>query len=213
MRDGAVAIMDITCRPYVDDYLDRCAMLAADAWPFAAVITEDIHSLMKGFVKLSLLWSDYTEVCCTNDKVVGFLFGLIQKKLPGFGQSLELNKMSWRFFTGKYGKPRRRLRFLVSCIQTLIKVEFYGRTFDSEVEFFVVDKEYRGRGIGQSLMNHFTEHLRQADKKTVYVCTDIECNWTFYEKYGFIKHRDFYDNGLSFLRAERTYSYIYYYKL
>ncbi|MFC1634486.1 GNAT family N-acetyltransferase [Planctomycetota bacterium] len=205
--------MDITYRPYVDEDLDRCAALAADAWPIAAVISEDTHSLMKGFVKLGLLWSDYTEVCCTNDKVVGFLFGLTQKKLPSFRQSLEMNKMSWQFFTGKYGKPRHRLRFLMSFTQTLVKVEFYCRTFDSAIELFVVDKECRGRGLGQSLMNHFTEHLRQADKKTVYVYTDIECNWTFYEKYGFIKHRDFYDNGLSFLRAARTDSYIYYYNL
>lgn len=205
--------MDITFRQYVDDDLDRCAELAAEAWPFMAVITEDIHSLMEGFVKFCLLWSDYTEVCCTNNQVVGFLFGLTQKRLPGFRQSLEMNKISWQFITGKYGKPKPRLRFLATCVQTLMKVEFYGRTFESDVEFFVVDKEYRGRGIGQTLMDHFAKHLRQAGKKTVYVYTDVECNWTFYEKYGFVKHKDFYDNALSFLRAEKTYSYIYSYTL
>ena len=119
--------MDITFRQYVDDDLDRCAALATEAWPFLSIVTEDIHSLMEGFVKFSLLWSDYTEVCCTNDQVVGFLFGLTQKKLPGFRQSLEMNKLSWRFITGKYGKPKPRLRFLTRCVQ------FVNQVFDAEL--------------------------------------------------------------------------------
>ena len=179
--------MDITYRPYVDDDLDRCAVLAADAWPIAAVIAEDTHSLMKGFVKLSLLWSDYTELCCINNKVVGFLFGLTQKKLPSFRQSLEMNKMSWQFFTGKYGKPRHRLRFLMSFTQTLVKVEFYCRTFDSEIELFVVDKECRGQGIGQCLIEHYLDQLRGLDVPGVHLHTTShnKAACRLYEKVGF----------------------------
>lgn len=205
--------MDIYYRPYINDDLDHCAALAADAWPIPSVIADDTLSLMIAYVKLSLLFSDYSEVCCVNDKVVGFLFGQADKTLPGLKESFELKKLSWGLITGKYGKLRRRLRFLASFVQTLLKVEFYGRKFDSEVELFVVDGEYRGRGIGQSLMNRFTTHLKQKNKKTLYVYTNIECNWPFYEKYGFIKHKDFYDNNLSFLRGSKTYGYIYYYRL
>ena len=205
--------MDIYYRPYVNDDLDHCAALAADAWPIATVISENTHSLMKAYVKLSLLLSDYSEVCCVNDKVVGLLFGHTDKTLPSLKESFELKKLSWGFITGKYGKSKHRLRFLVSFIQTLLKVEFYCRKFDSEVELFVVDKEYRGQVMGRSLMEHFTVHLREKNKKTVYLYTNLESNWTFYEKYGFIKHRDFYDNQLSFLRGSKTYGYIYYYRL
>lgn len=213
LRDGATAVMYMYYRPYANDDLDRCAALAADAWPVASAIAEDTHSLMIAYVKLCLLYSDYSEVCCTDDKVVGLLFGRTGKKCLSLREGFEFDRLSWGFLTGKYGKTKRRLRFSVSFVQTLVKAEFYGRKFDSEVELFVVDEEYRGQGIGQSLMNHFTRHLKQKNRKTLFVYTNIESNWTFYEKYGFIKHRDFYDNNLSFLRGSKTYGYIYYYEL
>ncbi|UCG56238.1 MAG: GNAT family N-acetyltransferase [Phycisphaerales bacterium] len=203
-----------TCyRPYIEDDLDRCAALAAEAWPVASAIAGDIHSLMIAYVKLSLLFSDYSEVCCTDDQVVGFLFGRTDKKFLSLRERFEFNKVSWGFLTGRYGTCKRRLRFGVSFIQTLTKVEFYGRRFDSEVELFVVGQEHRGQGIGQSLMNRFTGHLKQKNRKTLFVYTNMESNWTFYERYGFTKHRDFHDNNLSFLRGSKTCGYLYYYKL
>jgi hypothetical protein len=118
-------------RPYANDDLDRCAALAADAWPVSSVITEDIHSLMVVYVKLCLLFSDYSEVCCTDDQVIGFLFGRTGKKRLNLKENFELNKLSWGFLTGRYGKCKRRLRFSVSLLQTMTKVEIYGRKFDT----------------------------------------------------------------------------------
>ena len=89
--------MDIYYRPYINYDLDRCAALAADAWPIPSVIADDIHSLMIAYVKLSLLFSDYSEVCCTDDEVVGFLFGRTDKKLLSLKESFELNRLSWGF--------------------------------------------------------------------------------------------------------------------
>lgn len=205
--------MDIHYRPYVPSDLDRCAALAADAWPIASAISEDTHSLMKAYVKCSLLFSDYTEVCCTSGQVVGLFFGLAHKKLPGFKERLELNKLFWEFAVGRYGPPKGRFRFLVSFILTLLKVELLCLRFDSEVELFVVDADYRGRGIGRSLVDHFVEHLREANKRTLYLYTNMVSNWRFYERYGFVKYKEFYDNNLSLLRGTKTHGYIYCYRL
>ena len=205
--------MDLHYRPYGHGDLDRCAALAADAWPIASAISEDTHSLMNAYVKSSLLLSDYTEVCCTGGEVIGFLFGLPHKKLPGLKERLELNRLFWGLIVGKYGPCKRRIRFLVSFVLTLLKVEWLCLRFDSEVELFVVDAEHRGRGIGRSLLDHFVEHLREEDKRTVYLYTNMFCNWGFYDKYGFIEYRKFHDNLLSFLRGTKTLGYIYCYRL
>ncbi len=205
--------MDLHYRPYVRSDLDRCAALAADAWPIASVVSENAHALMEAYVKSCLLFSDYTEVCCAGGEVIGFLFGLTHKKLPGLKERLELNRLFWEFVVGKYGPAKRRFRFLVSFVLTLLKVELLCLRFDSEVELFVVDADYRGRGIGRSLVDHFVKHLREENKRTVYLYTNLLSNWRFYEKYGFIKYREFYDNQLSFLRGMKTRGYIYYYRL
>lgn len=41
---------------------------------------ENAYLFMQSYIEFSLLLSDYTEVCCDNRKVVGFLFGLLGKK-------------------------------------------------------------------------------------------------------------------------------------
>jgi ribosomal protein S18 acetylase RimI-like enzyme len=205
--------MDIHYRPYAQGDLDRCAALAAEAWPVAAEVCEDIHSLMHAYVKSCLLMSDYTEVCCVGGQVVGLFFGLTERKLPGLKERIELNRVFWRVMTGRYGGCHRRFRFMVGFALTLIKVELLCLPFDSEVELFVVDAEHQGRGLGRSLLDHFVEHLRRKGKRTVYLYTNMFCNWTFYEKYGFIKHREFYDNHLTLMRGKKTHGYIYYYQL
>lgn len=205
--------MDIHYRPYGDSDLDRCAELAADAWPIASVVAEDTHSLMKAYVKSSLLFSDYTEVCCMGGEVVGLLFGLTHKKLPSFKTHLELNKLFWAFVAGRYGPSKRRFRLLASFALTLLKVELICRRLDSEVELFVVDAAYRGQGLGRALLDHYVENLRDHKKRTLYLYTNMVSNWKFYEKYGFIKYREFDDNQLSFLRATKTQGYIYSYRL
>jgi len=205
--------MDIHYRPYVDSDLDRCAELAVDAWPIVSAVAEDTHSLMKAYVKSSLLFSDYTELCCVGDEVVGLLFGLTHKKLPPFKTRLELNRLFWGFVAGRYGPSKRRFRLLATFALTLLKVEVICRRLDCEVELFVVDAAYRGQGLGRALLDRFVDHLRDQNKRTLYLYTNMVSNWRFYEKYGFIKYRDFYDNQLSFLRGTKTQGYIYSYQL
>ena len=205
--------MDIRYRPYADADLDRCAALAAEAWPIASVLSVNTHLLMQAYVRSSLLFSDYTEMCCADNKVIGFLFGLTHKKLPGLKARFELNRLFCEFVAGKYGPSERRFRFLASFVLTLLKVEWLCRRFDSEVELFVVDAAHRGQGIGRSLVDHFVEHLRDTNKRTLYLYTNMVSNWRFYERYGFLKDREFYDNQLSFLRGTKTHGYIYYYRL
>jgi len=168
---------------------------------------------MKAYVKFSLLFSDHTEMCCANGKVIGFLLGLTHKRLPDLKARFEIGRLFWGFVAGKYGLSERRLRFFASFVLTLLKVEWLCLRFDSEVESFVVDAAYRGQGIGRSLVDHFVEHLRKANKRTLYLYTNMVSNWKFYEKYGFLKDREFYDNQLSFLRGTKTHGYIYYYRL
>jgi ribosomal protein S18 acetylase RimI-like enzyme len=205
--------MDVHYRSYDRDDLDRCAALAADAWPVASGICQDVPSLMTAYVRLSLLLSDYARVCCIRGEVVGFLFGLTHKTLPGLRARLELGRVLCGFASGKYGSCTRRFRLLMGFVVTLLKVEWSCRRFDCEVELFVVDAEHRGRGLGRSLLGHFVEHLRREKKQTVYLYTNMLSNWKFYERYGFVRHAEFYDNQLSFLKGAPTYGWIYCYRL
>lgn len=202
-------------RPYRIGDLDRCAEIAADAWPIASAITGNgqTHPIMKAYVELSLLLSDYKEVCCYQDTVVGFLLCSKRRQLPALKDRLSCNRLLWGLITGRYGKIKRRAGFLFNFMLTLIKVELLCRHFDCEVVLFAVDSKYRGSGIGKTLLNRFIDSITGSNQKTVYLYTDIESNWSFYEHYGFKKYKDFIDNELSFIKKRRIISFIYFYEL
>jgi len=207
--------MDITFRTYTKDDLIRCAELSVDAWPIVSLIAEkeNVITFMQAYVELSLTLSNYTEICCDKEKVAGFLLGSTGKTRISKKEKQENRKLLWRFITGKYGRIKRRFRFLFAFILSMIKVELLCSRFDGEVVLFVVDREYRGQGIGRALLDHFLKYANEEKLKTIYLSTDVESNWNFYEKYGFKKYRDFYDNGLSVMKGRKTISFIYYYEL
>lgn len=207
--------MNFNFRPYKKGDLIRCAELSVDAWPIVSLFVEkeNVIKFMQAYVELSLTLSDYTEVCCDKEKVVGFLLGSTGKTRISKKEKQENRKLLWRFITGKYGRIKGRFKFLLAFMISLIKVELFCSRFDGEVVLFVVDREYRRQGIGRALLDHFLKYANEKEAKTIYLSTDIESNWNFYEKYGFKKYREFYDNSLSVMKGRKTISFIYYYEL
>jgi ribosomal protein S18 acetylase RimI-like enzyme len=160
--------MDMNFRPYVEDDLLRCAELSVNAWPVVLMITdkENAYLFMQSYTEFSLLLSDYTEVCCDNRKVVGFLFGLLGKKKLSKEEKKKKGKLLWHFITGKYGRIKKSFRFLCAFILSEIKVKILCSRFDGEVILFIVDKEYQGRGIGRKLLTNFLNYARNKSLKT-----------------------------------------------
>lgn len=205
----------LTYRPYRTEDLDRCARIADQAWPLDQSIASpsDKPLIMKAYVELSYLMSDYSEVCCNENGVVGFIFCTTVKRRASAAQRKALYKLVKAFLSGQYGRIKKRFRFLVSYLLDLIKVAFLCRHFSSEVILFAVDNEDRGHGIGRRLMDHYIRYARRKKQKTICLYTDIESNWKFYEQYGFVRYRSFKDNELTFEKRHKIMSFIYYYNL
>jgi len=164
------------------------------------------------YVKLSLLEINWTELACDSDKIVGFLFGSINKH---YRVSEYLKSFVFRFglfakmlFRG-FGKIEESHKFLYSLIISEMKYLTNRLSSDAEVEMFIVDSEYRRKGIGKKLMNSFVEAAKNADIKVITVYSETNSIWQFYEKYGFRKVATFYDNFLSYLNGKNISSILY----
>mgnify|MGYP000342020865 CR=1 FL=1 len=202
-------------RPYRPKDLDRCTDLAKEAWPIISRVADDQNALpfMRAYVKHNLALSDYAEVCCDGDRVLGFLMGYTKKQKHTPEQKRENSRIFRDVVRGRYGRVKKQRRLLLSLIISAVKVEILCARFDGEVLLFVVDEAYRGHGIGRAMLDRFLRYAAGQGLKTVYLSTDTESNWRFYERYGFTKYRDFYDNGLSVMTGKRMKSFIYYYPL
>ena len=56
--------------------------------------------------------------------------------------------------------------------------------FDGEVSILIVDKNYRGKGIGKKLILDTFKKAKEDDMKNLQILTDEACNFKFYENVG-----------------------------
>lgn len=205
---------EITFRPFNKDDIKKCSRFAADAWPqlSSKMVKKDISKLMIADLKLACFTSTWLEVACDSDEVVGFLFARINtdfNKIRGFKVLAASLVICIKTFIGSYGKIIKPFTFLRKTIAVELKAKKNSPKSDAEVEYFVVDAKYRGKGIGKTLMDKFVSAARKRGVRTVILCTDQLSNWQFYEKYGFKRHNTFIDNLSSYCEGEDVEGYIY----
>lgn len=56
--------------------------------------------------------------------------------------------------------------------------------FDGEISLLIVDKNYRGKGIGKKMINKTFEYAKKDNMKNIEILTDESCNFKFYENCG-----------------------------
>lgn len=56
--------------------------------------------------------------------------------------------------------------------------------FDGEVSILIVDKDYRGKKIGEKLLIEVFELAKKDNMKNLQIMTDESCNYKFYENLG-----------------------------
>ncbi len=56
--------------------------------------------------------------------------------------------------------------------------------FDGEVSILILDKSYRGKGIGKKILLQVFELAKKDNMKNLQILTDESCSWEFYERIG-----------------------------
>lgn len=197
---GAPQAPAVSFRPYAPGDIPACARLARDAWPAGPSIASKELELagMEGYMQYSLDSSNWSEVACTDEGMVGFLFGRIDGlpagPPPERGLLGELPSLLSSILDHDRREPRM-LGFLWSLAMTEFKVRVNTPESDAAVEMFIVDAAWRGRGVGTTLLDRFLKAARDAGARRVTVYTDeLMSNWRFYEGRGFTRVATFHDN-------------------
>jgi len=188
--------------------LETCARISADAWPETANVagSGDTVRTMTLYVEFYYYSATWLDVACVDGKVVGLLFGRIDRKSGVSGKirsRLGHSKVYLKLLMGRYWKGADRLKLVRAAMSDDRNIVENSPDADGEVMLFVVDGKFQGRGIGRALMDRFLQQARKADSKRITVSTnDIGCNWGFYDKYGFKLQGSFRDSFTSFVRKQ-----------
>jgi ribosomal protein S18 acetylase RimI-like enzyme len=159
-------------------------------------------------VESCLLWSDWAELACESQEVVGLLICKIVKK-DWLGRAIGTASRLFAYFmlVARFilRGPPQELRFLWNFLLTDGKVAKNQPRADAEIQTVIVHSSHRGEGIARALVDRFISAARQeAQIRTVRVYTTPPLtNWRFYEIYGFKRMGMFHDNLASSYVASR----------
>jgi len=209
------ASTDIAVRKYQASDLRACAELAAEAWPsrMPTISREDQVDGMEGYMMSALAASTWAEVLDESGRVVGFLFGRIEKHRRA-GVKLvpeqSLISMASAFIAARHERPSNILRMIWNVALTELKMSVNRPHSDAEITMLIVGSAHRGKGYGRLLVERFVDAARADGASVLTVYTDDQSsNWRFYERLGFRRVAEFYDNISSFWVGRRANGIVY----
>lgn len=185
---------------YEDKYLESCARLIETTWQFHKEFKNmgDKSVIYKFYVLSCLNYSEHLDLIVDDkDEVLGILFGSIENESSSQTKKYKKQEKAlkrWAFrelSKGNFGDRKVALQRLKELQANDAAGEQFSHLFESEINLFIVSPELRGKGLGIKLMDRYMEFCKKNNLKSAFLWTDMECSYTFYEKYGFKFFKDF----------------------
>ncbi|OAN13168.1 hypothetical protein A3K86_16035 [Photobacterium jeanii] len=185
---------------YEPSYFDSCVSLVKATWNLHAgfeAITDD-ELVYAYYLKMCLNWNDHLDIIVDRqENVKGVLFASKEKtsfikELFHIREDRKINKWkNQKLKQGAFGELKQAQREFARFVQNDKLGEQDAELFDSEINLFIVSPELKGKGLGRMLMDRYMVYCKNNDIESTFLWTDIECDYFFYQKYGFKIHKKF----------------------
>jgi GNAT superfamily N-acetyltransferase len=193
-------------KKYNKKYLKSCGELIRTTWKLEKEFEnpKKVNLIYEYYLMCCIIYSEYLEILVDeDDNVKGLIFGSIEDKNIKLLLKYKLKVITrdfWAFYNlilGNFGEFKEALIFKRN-IDSMDKMgEAYANEFDSETTLFIVSPELRGMGYGKKLMDRYIKFCKQNKLYKIFLWTELSCNFTFYEKYGFKLYKKFYHDNLT----------------
>lgn len=164
--------------------------LIGEAFGFNEFITDKkfLNSILNFYLHSCILGSSFSKVAEKDNKIIGVILGDSKKdknRLKRFH-----NTVSFTFNTLKLFMTNKENREFLKAfikVQKTYKELIQGKEdhFQGCIQLFIVSEESRGLGVGTSLLNHLFQYMTKEEVTSLYLYTDNECNYEFYDRQNF----------------------------
>lgn len=184
-------------RKYEQKDFEKCIEIVNDVWNFdGRFLPSNLSALFKKvYVGGSLSASNFAIVVEEEGIVKGFLFGKCgSKKIINGGYSGILGSLNFliQLLLVKGVSLKKKFYYLNIMAEHETNRRRVEPTRDNEVNLFAVMQSAQGKGYGKVLMNEFIKECKNEHVNRVTLDTDKECNYGFYEHFGFRVKGEFY---------------------
>lgn len=181
--------MAITYMPMTKQDYNEIKQLITEAWFSDYPFKKRYIKLYASFyLNMYLAASDYKIVAKDGDKVVGFIFGNLNKA-PFTQRFISNTKLFFYSLYMIFSYPGRRKLKITRITKRVNKklLKPYKKTHKNELTLFIVDEAYQGKGIGSTLEKMYTTYLKDHGINNVYLFTDTYSNYEYYEHRGYTR--------------------------
>ncbi|MED1556178.1 GNAT family N-acetyltransferase [Bacillus paramycoides] len=177
-------------RSLVKEDYESIKHLIGEAFGFNQFITDKnfLDSLLNFYLQSCILGSSFSKVAEKDNKIIGVILGDSEKdkkRLKRFHNTFSFSYNTLKLFmTNK--ENREFLKSFIKVKKTY-KELIQGKEdqFQGCIQLFIVSEESRGLGVGKTLMNHVFQYMTTEDVTSLYLYTDDNCNYGFYDKQNF----------------------------
>ncbi|MFD1174509.1 GNAT family N-acetyltransferase [Oceanobacillus picturae] len=158
----------------------------------------NIHGFIKDKKVLDLVLNFYLQDCIVSssfskvaekdNKVIGIILGNAQKDKHRLKKTYNIISIACTFLKGIFiSRENKKAINVFLETQKVYNEMFQGKekNFQGSIELFIVSQESRGLGVGGELLNSLTNYMKSMRVNSIYVFTDNECNYGFYDSKNF----------------------------
>jgi len=165
-----------------------------EVWDWAELIedAEVLDATIAIYLNQVLHAGSFGRVAVLNGRVVGVIFGSVNGAQPVYRMFVEDCTEHTLTLLGACEADRKNIHEYLSKLSAVYEQlvsgirDGYGGTLD----FLVLSKEVQGLGIGKDLWIALKAYFEKNGVKSIYLYSDAECNFAFYERQGFTKRRE-----------------------
>ncbi|MED1412341.1 MULTISPECIES: GNAT family N-acetyltransferase [Bacillus] len=177
-------------RALVKEDYEPIKHLIGEAFGFNEFITDKkfLNSLLNFYLQSCILGSSFSKVAEKDNKIIGVILGDSEKdknRLKKFHNTFSFAYNTLKLFMTN--KENREFLKAFIKVQKTYKELIKGKEdhFQGCIQLFIVSEESRGLGVGKTLMNDLFQYMTKEDVTSLYLYTDNECNYGFYDKQNF----------------------------
>lgn len=159
-----------------------------------------LEYILNIYLQECIVSSTYAKVAIKDNQVIGIILGTVNgdKKIKKLhNTTLYITNIVRIFFS--YLKKRGNVNDfskLTDAYKEIIKG--MENSFQGCIQLFIVSEESRGLGVGKSLLNSLLSYMKSRNVNSLYLYTDSNCNYGFYDSQGFKRLNEtdiYFDNG------------------
>ncbi|API92802.1 hypothetical protein J32TS6_20170 [Virgibacillus pantothenticus] len=172
-----------------EDY-QQIKQLINDAFNFHEFIKDErvLNLVLNYYLQSCIVSSSFSKVAEKDNKVIGIILGNALKDRHRLKKAHNIFSIARTMFKGIFvSKENRKVLNIFSETEKAYDELFKGKekNFQGSIELFIVSQESRGLGVGGELLNSLFNYMKSMRVNSIYVYTDNECNYGFYDSKNF----------------------------